>query len=1200
MEKVKAIFKKGGTGPGPKPGAPVTHQEQGASRGSSSELRPIANNDRSNSPARSPWRAPLFPDGVAVWHDCPDATVDICFVHGLTGNRDSTWTADRQFEPWPKTLLPPRLPRARLLTYGYDAYVVRKSATSANRLVDHAANLLTDLTNERASHNASSRRLVFVAHSLGGLVCKEAILLSRNNPEAHLRGIFDCVVGVVFMGTPHRGSWMADWAKIPASALGLLKSTNKSLLAILETHNQLLESGQARFWSMVREVREGGRPLEVTCFFEELPLPAVGRVVSKESATLEGYTAVSVHADHRNMVRFGSADDNGFKRLFGELIRWHGLANPAPSSQQAVGGTIPHSVLSRRTCSHWVVPFGRNESFVGRESILQQLLKRIPPGANKDDCQRTAIEGLGGVGKTQIALEAAFRLRDKHPDCSVFWAPTVDAGTFENAYREIGRSIGVAGIDEDKADVKVLVKAALSREEVGRWLLVVDNADDTDILFGPAGLSNHLPFSRTGSILFTTRNHEAVVRLDIPERGVISAREMSRDEALELLYRGLKENQTRDAASAAGLLDFLADLPLAIKQASAYMARTGTTTARYLDHCRSSDKTMIKLLSRDFEDRSRYGCIGNAVATTWLISFEHIARNALAAQYLRSMCFLSEKEIPRVLLPPADDELEADEAIGTLKAYAFITQREGQDSFDVHRLVRLVMRNWLEEKGQLQEYRASVLQRLAAAFPFPEHENREVWMGYLPHAQTALECGGDATEREIDLLFKMAESYSILGRYQVAEAIYRQLLKLQEQVLGEEHPDTLCSMNNLAIVLSDLGKYEEAEAIHRQEWKLTKKVLGEEHPDTFTSMNNLAEVLRRQGKYEEAEAIHRQTLGLKEKMLGKKHPDTLASMMNIAIMLDSLGKYEEAEAIHRQTLVLKLEVLGKEHPDTLSSMNNLAHVLGNLGKYEEGEAIHRQTLKLREELLSEEHPDILLSMNNLAEALRHQGKYEEAKAIHQQTLVLRQKVLGEEHPDTLASMNNLALVFEKLGKYQEAEAIHRQTLGLKKKVLGEKHPDTLISIMNVANALDNLGNYEEAEAMHRQTLVLRQKVIGEEHPDTLASMNNLAVVLENLGKYEEAEAIHRQTLRLKQKVLGEKHPSTLHSIMNAAHVLSSLGKYEEAEAIYRRALEGYVTVLGEESPYTLVRIRVLLLPAKDPPFVGLPTRPDLTRAATVT
>ena len=257
-------------------------------------------------------------------YDCSEATIDICFVHGLTGNRDSTWTAHGQSTSWPKTLLPPKLSKARILTYGYDAYIVRKSVASSNRLIDHATNLLNDLTTDRACCNASSRPLIFVTHSLGGLVCKEAILLSRNNPEAHLRGIFDRIKGIIFMGTPHKGSWMADWANIPASALGLMKSTNKSLLKILETDDQFLESIQVRFWAMIRELREGGRRLEVTCFFEELPLPVVGKVVSKESATLEGYNMISIHANHRDMVKFGSAEDNRFKRLLGELIRWEG------------------------------------------------------------------------------------------------------------------------------------------------------------------------------------------------------------------------------------------------------------------------------------------------------------------------------------------------------------------------------------------------------------------------------------------------------------------------------------------------------------------------------------------------------------------------------------------------------------------------------------------------------------------------------------------------------------------------------------------------------------------------------------------------------------------------------------------------------------------------------------------------------------
>lgn len=279
-----------------------------------------AESSRSFSPSRQPTIP--FPDGIQVLHDCTDATVDICFIHGLTGNRDTTWTAKGQSQPWPQTLLAPKLDKARILTYGYDAYVVRKTVASSNRLIDHASNLLNDLTTDRASTNTSDRPIIFVAHSLGGLVCKEAILLSRNNPEVHLKRIFDCTKGIIFMGTPHTGSWMADWAKVPASALGIVKHTNKSLLKILETDDQLLESTQVRFLAMIRDLRENNRRLEVTCFFEELPLPVGGKVVSKDSATFAGYNPISIHGNHSDMVKFASAEETGYKRILGELTRW--------------------------------------------------------------------------------------------------------------------------------------------------------------------------------------------------------------------------------------------------------------------------------------------------------------------------------------------------------------------------------------------------------------------------------------------------------------------------------------------------------------------------------------------------------------------------------------------------------------------------------------------------------------------------------------------------------------------------------------------------------------------------------------------------------------------------------------------------------------------------------------------------------------
>ncbi|KAJ5935568.1 alpha/beta-hydrolase [Penicillium verhagenii] len=290
-------------------------------RSSTASEEPPPPRNETDPPLPAPHQPSSLKFGLKLLHDCPNADVDICFVHGLTGDRDKTWIAVGQTTPWPKLLLPSKL-NARLLMYGYDAHVTRKSVASSNRLINHAQNLLGDLTADRSICNASSRPFIFVAHSLGGLVCKKAILLSQNAAERESRALFDCLEGIAFMGTPHKGAWMADWAKIPASVFGLVKSTNVTLLDILQRDNQLLNSIQLDFLTMIRRLRESGRGIGVTCFFEELPFPVVGRIVTEESATLDGYEIYSIYANHRDMVRFGSEEDPGFKRLLWKLLAW--------------------------------------------------------------------------------------------------------------------------------------------------------------------------------------------------------------------------------------------------------------------------------------------------------------------------------------------------------------------------------------------------------------------------------------------------------------------------------------------------------------------------------------------------------------------------------------------------------------------------------------------------------------------------------------------------------------------------------------------------------------------------------------------------------------------------------------------------------------------------------------------------------------
>jgi len=643
------------------------------------------------------------------------------------------------------------------------------------------------------------------------------------------------------------------------------------------------------------------------------------------------------------------------------------------------------------------------------------------------------------VGKTQIALEAAFRMKKASPDRSVFWIPATSTTSFEKSYRDIGQVLEIPGIIEDKADVKMLVKTFLSQESAGRWLLIIDNADDVEMLYGRADESNessdspaladYLPFSRKGSILFTTRNLEAAVK----EAGVdvIILREMSESDSQKLLETSLLDKSLTEGKDVtANLLDNLTHLPLAIKQAAAYMNKNKMSVSEYLALYEGNDDDLLHLLSEEFEDQGRYREVKNPIASTWLISFRQISsRDQLAEEYLCFMSCVAQQDIPLSLLPPAT-KLKQLEAIGTLSSYAFITKRNGQDSYEIHRLVQIAMHNWLKTKGQMSLWSGKALIQVAKVFPFPEHENRATWTTYLPHAQRVLsfqEYFGNLEESHRELLSNVGWCFKVNGKYAEAEQMLRLTLMLKKKVLGEEHPSTLDDMNNLAIVLNRQGKYEEAEQMLRQTLMLTKKMLGEEHPSTLDSMNNLAIVLDSQEKYEKAEQMHRQTLTLKKKMLGEEHPSTLDSVNNLAAVLRSQGKYEKAEQMNRQTLELRKKVLGKEHPDTLANMNNLAIVLHNQEKYEKAEQMYRQTLRLRKKMLGKEHPHTLVSMNSLAAVLHNQKKYEEAEQMNRQTLELRKKMLGKEHPDTLGSMNNLTSTLQQQGKCEEAEQMHRQT-----------------------------------------------------------------------------------------------------------------------------------------------------------------------------
>ncbi|KAI1156145.1 Alpha/Beta hydrolase protein [Nemania diffusa] len=261
--------------------------------------------------------------GIKVLHEPHNAKVDLVFVHGITGHRDHTWSMYRSNEPWPKTILPPRIPEARILTFGYDASVIGFwRGVSGNSIGEHSNNLLSALSCCRSEDKA--RPIIFIAHSLGGLVVKDTLLSSRTSPEPHLRQILDSTWAILFLGTPHYGADLADIGQRLIGFAGLTTArTNQRIVGVLQRDSEVLSRIQKGFQELLRsQHQDGTRALEITCFYEELPLMGMSEIVPSESAILHGYPAIGIHADHRNIARFASADDPGFISVLGELRRW--------------------------------------------------------------------------------------------------------------------------------------------------------------------------------------------------------------------------------------------------------------------------------------------------------------------------------------------------------------------------------------------------------------------------------------------------------------------------------------------------------------------------------------------------------------------------------------------------------------------------------------------------------------------------------------------------------------------------------------------------------------------------------------------------------------------------------------------------------------------------------------------------------------
>jgi tetratricopeptide (TPR) repeat protein len=685
------------------------------------------------------------------------------------------------------------------------------------------------------------------------------------------------------------------------------------------------------------------------------------------------------------------------------------------------------------------------------------------------NCQKMSIVGLGGTGKTQIALQFVYAVKESISAVSIFWVPALSMESFEQACASIVAALKTGQVGASEDDAKELLRDYLSSDRAARWLLVLDNADDPDLVFGTEqspGILDYLPESEKGIILFTTRTQEVAVSLT---RGdVLELGSMSRGDATEFLEKSvINKSLVQDGGAAGELLDELACLPLAIAQAASYLNMNRTTIVKYLHLIRSTEQGLVSLMRNEFRDHTRYKGSANAIASTWVVSFQQLReRDQLAAELLEFMSCVEWKAIPRSLLPKVQPEEQMEQAIGTLCGYSFVSRRndvilegaEGKEEwYDLHRLVHLATRIWVSNYGDVPYITQKALKHVAEIFPTDDFANQTVWRAYMPHALRLLVtkqlCNIEDRAR---LSLWVGRCLRSDGRIGEAVAWLEECCRLRE-VLTEAHPDRLASQHALAIAYRANGQIKEAVKLLESVVAIEAKALAENHPNQLASQHELAIAYEANGQIKEAIKLLESVVAIKAEALAEDHPNQLASQHELAIAYQANGQIKEAVKLLESVVAIKAEALAENHPSQLASQHALAIAYQANGQVKEAVKLLESVVAIEAEALAEDHPDRLTSQHALAVAYQANRQVKEAVKLLESVVAIEAEALAEDHPDRLTSQHALAVAYQANRQVKEAVKLLESVVAIEAEVLAEDHPSRLAS----QHALEYVRRAEE-------------------------------------------------------------------------------------------------------------------------------------------